>query len=326
MIAYKTIRVEEDNVRPDGEAYSPDARDRAEEARSEAFKKFASMPGRATFNALLRLSKKKDFPIAPQQLRELARKRAEDDSEMTPWPPSEAADFEATRQLAPRTPLDLQRLLFERFEDWQHQLLHSDFAQGRTLTLLPRENDVQNWVADRLRREQGRSYSVEREPHVVGEKEPDIRARSTATDASVPIEIKVAEAWTVDELEAAITEQLCGRYLRAREGKHGILLLVHQRPRPREWPTRKGKPLTFEQVVARLRKKAETISGKSPDDPQPVVAVIDVSSRFAAKRKSKSKSNSKSRNVGDKRRRTAGKKKVRTRRATKKIGKRRKRR
>ena len=50
---------------------------------------------------------------------------------------------------------------------------------------------------------QRRAYSLEREPHVVDEKEPDIRMRAPKTDASVPIEIKVAESWTLPELEAS---------------------------------------------------------------------------------------------------------------------------
>jgi len=300
-IAYKTIRVEEDNYRPSGEAYSPDDRDRAEGARSAAFNKLASMPGRATFNALPRLSRQKGFPIPAQRLRELARGRAEQDSESAPWPPGEAAAFETSFQLVPQTPLDLQRLLFDRFDDWQHQLLHRDFAQGGTLASLPLENDVQNWIADRLRNEQGRSYSIEREPHVVDEKEPDIRARSPATDSSVPIEIKVAESWTLRELESALTKQLCGRYLRAREGKHGILLLAHQRPRARGWQnSRTGKSLKFEQVVSHLRAMAAGISGKSPDDAQPVVAAIDVSSRFVVPKRIR-------KTAGRKRREIAGK-------------------
>lgn len=300
-IAYKTIRVEDDNERPSGEAYSPDGRDRAEGARSAAFNKLASTPGRATFDAMLRLSKLKGFPISTKRLRELARERAEQDSESAPWPPREPAAFENTGQMFPQTPLDLQRLLVGRLDDLQHRLLHSDFAQGGTLAQLPDENAVQNWTADRLRSEQGRSYSVEREPHVVDEKEPDIRARSTATDTSVPIEIKVAETWSLKELEKALTVQLCGRYLRAREGRHGILLLVHQKPRTRGWTkARTGKRLKFEDVVAHLRAMAIKISSKSPDHAQPVVAVIDVSSRYVPPKASNKRAKRRTRRVPEK--------------------------
>jgi hypothetical protein len=132
-------------------------------------------------------------------------------------------------------------------------------------------------VATELRNRQGRAYSVEREPHVVDKKEPDIRLRAKASDASLPIEVKVPESWSLVELEEALTEQLAGRYLRARDGKHGILLLVHQHSRSRGWAAADGSFLTFEQVVAHLRRIAEETAGSAHDAPQAFVEVIDVS-------------------------------------------------
>jgi hypothetical protein len=67
------------------------------------------------------------------------------------------------------------------------------------------------------------------------------------------VEIKVAESWTLEELEDALAKELCEKYLRAREGRHGILLLVHQASRPRDWSDRAGKALNFDQVVSNLR-------------------------------------------------------------------------
>ena len=61
-------------------------------------------------------------------------------------------------------------------------------------------------MANELRNRQGRAYSVEREPHVVDEKEPDIRLRAKASDASLPIEVKVPESWSLAELEEALTD------------------------------------------------------------------------------------------------------------------------
>ena len=282
-LAFKTIRVEEDNNRPSGKIYSPDVRDSAERARGAAFKQLTEIPGRATFNALHALAELPGFPIPPQHLRALARERASKDAEAAAWPPSEACAFEDKCESVPRTPLDLQRLILARLSDLQHSLLHDDFAQGSTLCGLTGERAVQNWMGDYLRRSQGRSYSIEREPHVVDENEPDIRARS-ANDASVPIEIKIAESWTLEELEAAVVDQLCGRYLRARGGRHGILLIVHQKVRPRGWRDREdGRRLDFAELVENLRVLAKTISGADADSPQPEIAVIDVSSCAAVK-------------------------------------------
>ncbi len=140
------------------------------------------------------------------------------------------------------------------------------------------ERDVQNWMADRLREDQGRSYSVEREPHVVEEKEPDIRFRAKALDASVPMEIKVPESWTLKELDDALDAQLIGRYLRDRNSRYGILLLVHQRGRPKGWKASAGNFLTFKEVVDRLRARALSVAGEGPYSPQAKIAVIDVSS------------------------------------------------
>jgi len=128
-----------------------------------------------------------------------------------------------------------------------------------------------------MRLKQGRSYSVEREVHVADEKEPDVRLRAKAPDASVPAEVKVVESWTREELEAALTNQLCGQYLRARESRHGILMLVHQKARLKGWKGPEGAMLTFDQVVNHLRAMAVEIAASSPDEPQPEIAVLDVS-------------------------------------------------
>ncbi len=90
----------------------------------------------------------------------------------------------------------------------------------------------------------------------------------------------------MEQLEEALVDQLCGRYLRAKEGRHGILLLVHQKPRPRGWLRKKAAPLTFPKVVAHLRKMAGKISAAAVGGPQPEIASIDVS-QFGKKAKVK---------------------------------------
>jgi hypothetical protein len=175
------------------------------------------------------------FPVDKARLRELANERAAQDSESAQWLPDEVIAFEQTAEAAPRTGKDLQRSALRCFEDMQHDLLHGDFAQGATVQALADEPAVQNWIAERLRLKQGRAYSVEREPHVVDEKEPDVRLRAKSPDASVAVEIKIPERWSLGDLEAALTDQLCGRYLRARDARYGILLLVHQKSRANGW-------------------------------------------------------------------------------------------
>jgi hypothetical protein len=177
----------------------------------------------------------------------------------------------------PRNPLDLQRLVLRQLTDLQYNLLNADYAQGATVASLPTEVEVQNWMADTFRKGQGRSYSIEREPHVAEEKEPDIRFRAKASDANVPMEIKISESWSLDQLEDALRDQLIGRYLRDRYNRWGILLLVHQEARPRGWQMAEGNWLTFAQVVIHLQSLARSIATEGADAPQAEIAFIDVS-------------------------------------------------
>jgi hypothetical protein len=286
-LTFKTNSPAAESRRPSGKMDQIDENDRTYHAGTALFNRFANAPGAATFLALLELQEDPSCPIAPARLRALARHRAVQDSESAPWLPAEALAFEQHHESQPRTPKDLQSVLLSRLEDMQHDLLHGDFVQGGTLKTLRHEIDVQNWVADRLRLKQGRSFSVEREIHVGGEKEPDVRVRAKATGATVAMEIKVAESWTLKELENALELQLCGQYLRAKDGRHGVLLPVHQNARARGWKDNSsGAFLSFPQVVARLSERAALIAGARYDAPQSEVCALDVSSCLATRRRS----------------------------------------
>lgn len=278
LLAYRIVRIEDDRDRANKGVYSPDERDEAQQARSAAFKALVSMPGAATFEAILRLIDTPGFPIPASRLRALAHDRAAEDAEHTAWTAGEARQVEERFERPPVTGRELQLVALQRLEDLQHELIHGDFQQGTTLSALPDEPAVQNWLADRLRHVQGMAYSIEREPHVAEEKEPDLRFRAKASDANVATEIKVAESWTLPQLEDALVKQLCGQYLRAQGGREGILLLVHQTRRPKGWELTDGTFLNFEAVVARLRALAATIRKSSLSGPQPEICVVDVSS------------------------------------------------
>jgi hypothetical protein len=279
LIASRTIRVHEDLNRPSFEVYSPTARDSAEGARAAAFERLFETPGRETYDILLQLAETKDFPIPPRRLRELARRRAFLDADGQAWAPDEVLSFETEFERPPRTAFELQQLLLSRLCDLNHELLHGDFSLGRNFKLLPDETAVQNWIARELRTVQRKSYSVDREVHRAFEKEPDIVARAKASDASVAVEIKIVDRMSVKELEHALSSQLCDRYLRARDGRHGILLLVYRHMKADGWRDPKsGKLINFEAVLDRLHTLALRIANGQGDVPQPVLAVLNTSS------------------------------------------------
>ena len=286
ILAFLKVHPRADNNRPSGQAYSPNERDEAERAREALFKALVDTPGLATFETLRHLRQEADFPVPALQLREFERARAEADSEMEPWGPQDVSKFEHNFESVPSTSQDLQNVGMIRLAEIEHHLLHGDFDQGCVVASLPQEIDVQNWFANELRNRQGRSYTLERSPHVAEEKEPDIRLSSRISDARCPIEFKIAEKWSLADLREALEDQLCGRYLRFHNSRFGILLLVHQKARPKGWE-HDGKFLSFLEVVDNLRDLARDIGASDTLVPQPAVSAIDLSRISAHAIKSK---------------------------------------
>ncbi|MFT0171489.1 hypothetical protein ACLKMY_21175 [Paraburkholderia mimosarum] len=277
VIAYGVLPADTENGRMDGRNRPPEILAVARDASSICFELLVNTPGRETFDALKSLEREPEFSVPASRLEALALERAAIDSEMAEWAGGDALLFERRWEKAPVTGSELQMLMLERLEDLQHDLLHADFAQGPTLSALPDEAAVQSWVADRLRLAQGWSYSVEREPETVDAKKPDIVVTARASTAKLPLEIKVAESWTIEQLEAALEVQLCGQYLRARGSREGLLIVVHKKPRPVGWQGADGTFMTFKEVSDHLKTRALQLSQASPGGPQPAVAVIDVS-------------------------------------------------
>ena len=298
ILAFEGIRMSEDIKHPDGQAYSIGERDEAEEARNAIFHRIVATSGEATQAVLRELMAIPDFPIEAKWIAIHAMRHAERDAELAAWSPEDVISMEKEHERAPVTTADLQLLAVRRLEALRHDLFHHKFAQGDTLQAMADEDAVQRWTATQLEARQACSYTVQRETELTESKAPDILLTSRHSGVELPIEIKVVDKMTVAEIEAALETQLCGQYLRHREARHGILLLVLQKLR-QGWKIGTGGPLvSLTAVVAHLEGKAQAIRERSVSGPQPVVVAIDVSSivpleekRAAARAKTKSKNN-----------------------------------
>ena len=168
-----------------------------------------------------------------------------------------------------------QALARDRLDDLVHELRHGDFTRGTLLQTLADENAVQRFIGHELHQRQGQAYSLEREPHVADENEPDIRLQARESEARLPIEIKDTDSgWTLKELETGLTDQLCGRYMRDARDRHGIYLIVHRHPRT--WRIGR-KMLGFQEVIAHLQAMADGLAAQAPAAPQVRIFSIDVS-------------------------------------------------
>ena len=278
LLAFEGIRPGDDVHRPSGVVYSPDERDAAQDARNMIFDSLIKTPGEATHAALKRLERIEDFPIRPELMRVHAARRAEADAELPRWEPEDVVIFERAFDRPPTTTADLQLIARRRLESVQHDLINGKFAQGDTLQMLPDEPAVQRWIATQLEARQHEAYTVQREVHYADEKEPDVTLVSGHSGVELPIEIKVVDGLSIEDLETALVTQLCGQYLRHATIRHGILLLVYQRARTKGWRLHPGGPFVpFDQVLDQLRCRATAIRELSAMGPQPVVVALDVS-------------------------------------------------
>ena len=73
---------------------------------------------------------------------------------------------------------------------------------------------MQRNLAWQIRQRANDVYKVTREEEVADNKHPDIRLSIANRDLKAAIEVKIADNWTLADLERALQNQLAGQYLR----------------------------------------------------------------------------------------------------------------
>lgn len=112
-----------------------------------------------------------------------------------------------------------------------------------------REEDLYA-LAWRIRDKAKGAYRVTREEEVADQKRPDIRLWTINKDHKAAVEVKIADKYSLNELEKALRDQLAGQYLRPSYCKAGCLLLTYH-GRKLYWQCPKtGKRLSFSEGVA----------------------------------------------------------------------------
>ncbi len=219
-------------------------------------------PGRESHQELLALADESALVESPDRFRQLAKERAVRDSEAAALEPSAVVDLEARLEAPPSTRDQLFDVMVDRLEDYQHDLAHHDFTIRRTLQAMKVESEAQVALAARLQDYAKSAYTVHRETEVADFKEPDIRL-TTASGQVASIEVKIADSWSIPQLEAALSDQLVGQYLRHVSGQAGALVLFYRGTKSYWEDPDNGTRLSFDDVVRRLLSMAERIEASS---------------------------------------------------------------
>ena len=256
-LAYSYVRPEDD-VRHEG-VFSPGPRDAAEEGRNTILSALIARPGPDAYRALQRLSKSPAFKMREHRFRELAKGKAERDTEFPAWSEAEVLTFHERYASPVKTGHDLLNVTSDVLADIEHALSRDDVSSRALLLRAANEDEVRNWLVEQMNfRAKGR-FLATRESEIAFEDRPDVIVSSTAAPVSVAFEIKHGGMnWTVTDFELALTSQLAQDYLKPAERRHGILVISYHGHRTWRHPRTRAVML-FDDVIARLRKIAATI-------------------------------------------------------------------
>lgn len=273
--AYKYVRHEDDQEHEG--VYSPNTRDKAEEARNFLLSALLDTPGAHARKVILELATEPNFGHFPDRLRILARQRAASDAEFVACSASDLAALDLRLEVSPHDRDGLFNVMKDRLDDLSHDVAHDDFTDRRTLRTIQDESEMQRTLARRLKEMARGAYLVSREEEVADQKRTDIRMASVRGDQKAVIEIKIAdERWSLADLERSLRNQLVGQYLRHESSKAGCFLLTYDGTKKNWEHPETSTRLSFAETVDYLGTVAKQIEHDEAHGVRLMVHVLDL--------------------------------------------------
>ncbi|WP_281083547.1 NACHT domain-containing protein [Klebsiella quasivariicola] len=261
-IAYQFIRREDDREHDD--IFTPDLRDKAEEARGALLDRLLNISNDKTVTEIIRLAKQPHFYLSKARFEYLARERAALNSDNFSLTEEDSLRLESYLEQPPHHQEALYQIMINRLQDLQFALSHSDFTDRDILRAVTLEEHMQPTLAWRLEASSKSAYSVVRESEVADGKKTDIRLLSPCGKHKAVIEVKLADKrWSIADFERALEHQLVGQYLRYDGCKTGCLLLTYNGNKKYWQNPITRKRLYFKDLIEYLNVKANKIMSEN---------------------------------------------------------------
>jgi len=278
-IIYKYVKVEED-IRHK-EAYSSTTRDNAQQTRSTLLGLLANTPGRQSYDALLKLANSINFSSSKDYILFYAKERAANDAETTPWKENDITQFAESAEIIPRTEAELYKLALSRLDDLKIDIEEGDESEAALLRKAEKETELRIIFANRLKKSARDYYTVSSEEELADATRTDIRLHIPHVPAPVPIELKIANKWSLNELRERLENQLIKQYMRI--SKYGIFLLVHNGRKSYWIESKTNKHYKFNDLVTLLKKEVVDLISMYPNIDSIEIVGIDFTARFEKK-------------------------------------------
>lgn len=277
-LAYRHIRPTDD-LEWEG-VHARGRRDDAESARGAVLSMLVNLPGEGAYLALREMSGEPEFAAMGERLLVLAERRATEDANLAPWTPAQVVDFAKAHEKQPATLADLDQVLCDRLWDIEDDMIAGRFTDKKLLrqdeATRVDERPVQLEIAKQLALRSKSVYSVEREPQLSDRNEPDISIQRPNISQPIPVEIKVADSWSYNELCEALRDQLIGKYMRAHNASQGHLVLTYHGKKKTWLQPSSGKRLDFQVLVRALQEEADALVRADPSLERITVTGIDL--------------------------------------------------
>lgn len=259
LLMHQYIRTEEDINRLEGGGYSPTSRDDAQDARGRLYNALCDISGKEAFDALVDIAElaNDENERAWRYGSAYARARADADH---PWAISKVNEFEVDLEMTPTMPRELFDIAVNRLLDLKHDYEDGNFSPASVVIRTQLEEELRNYLAGELQRVSQGRYSISQEDEMPNEQRTDIRFMHASVSGMVPVELKIADKWSGNELIEKLRLQLCGDYLRDANNENGIYLLVNRGAERKKWRLPEQKLVNFEDLIEALQAYAAQLT------------------------------------------------------------------
>ncbi|MBU4467301.1 MAG: hypothetical protein KKC39_00960 [Candidatus Omnitrophica bacterium] len=279
---YKLMHIyikREDDIIQKG-CYSPGLRDDSQDARERLLDFLKEIPGKETYLAFFELANGQANDNMRDWYAGLAHRRAELDAELKTWRSLDVKTFAQDAENNPATHRELFDLIVSRLFDLKEEFENGSMSNAVAFQKIKDERNHRIYIGSYLRDKNSGRYSVSSENELADATRPDLYVFSNVVLGEVPIELKIADKWTVKELEEGLTNQLCGQYLRDTHSTCGIYLLVYLGDKTYWEQPITYQQLNFDQLTKILEDIADKVVREDPKIESIKIISIDLTKRM----------------------------------------------
>lgn len=270
-LVYRYVRREEDINRVGGGAYTPEARDDAQDFRNGLLERFVATNDPDVGGVLRGFLTEPLLAPMHDYLRHLLEKHASELSEAPVWGEKDVRSFATDHERDPKTDADLFRLARRRLVDLKDWVENGEDSPREEVDPKRNEEGFRRWLQRRLVERSKDRYLVPQEWEIDGPARPDLRMVVNGTTPPVSLELKIVDERPLSDLLEGLEDQLVGKYLRDHRARFGIYVLALFK-RDRKWRSLDGSEwMNADKVVALLKARADSIAQSRSD-----ISALDV--------------------------------------------------